>query len=82
MAYKYGVSTLNIKDGYKEYDNFESAQKRAENQSKEKGVSLISTFNTFSDERLPDIYFIEGKKIEQSMPWAKFKIIAREFYRP
>lgn len=46
-------------------------------------VSLISIFSAswMSDERLPDIYFIEGKQIEQSMTWAKFKSIAREFYK-
>lgn len=53
------------------------------NLSKEKGVSLISIFNVsgMSDARLPDIHFIEGKKIEQSMTWAEFKTIAREFYK-
>ena len=51
------------------------AKKYAENLSKEKGVSLISIFSAswMSDERLPDIFFIEGKQIEQSMTWAKFK---------
>lgn len=50
---------------------------------KKKGVSLISIFNAsgMSDARLPDIHFIEGKKIEQSMTWAEFKSTAREFYK-
>lgn len=71
----YRVSTININDGSTKYDDFELAKKYAENLSKEKGVSLISIFSAswMSDERLPDIYFIEGKQIEQS--------IAREFYK-
>lgn len=87
MTYTYRVSTININDGYKKYIDFESAKKYAENLSKEKGVSLISIFSASwtSDERLPDIQFIEGiiegKQIEQSMTWAKFKSIAREFYK-
>lgn len=83
MTYKYGVSTININDGFTDYDDFELAKNHAENLSKEKGVSLISIFNTsdMSDERLSDIHFIDGKQIEQSMTWAKFKSIAREFYK-
>ena len=83
MTYKYSVSTININDGFTEYDDFESAKNHAENMSKEKGVSLISIFNAsgMSDERLPDIHFIDGKQIEKSMTWAKFKSIAREFYK-
>lgn len=83
MTYKYEVSTININDGFTDYDDFGLAKNHAENLSKEKGVSLISIFNTsdISDERLPDIHFIEGKQIEQSMIWAKFKSIAREFYK-
>lgn len=83
MIYTYGVSTINKNDGYKKYNDFELAKKHAENLSKEKGVSLISIFTAsdMSDARLPDIHFIEGKRIEQSMTWAEFKIIAREFYK-
>ena len=83
MTYTYRVSTININDGSTKYDDFESAKKYAENLSKEKGDSLISIFNVsgMSDARLPDIHFIEGKKIEQSMTWAEFKTIAREFYK-
>jgi hypothetical protein len=83
MTYKYRVSTININDGFTEYDDFESAKNHAENLSKEKGVSLISIFNAsgMSDARLPDIRFIEGKKFEQSMTWTEFKVIAREFYK-
>lgn len=83
MTYTYIVSTININNGFTKYDDFESAKKYAENLSKEKRVSLISIFNAswMSDERLPDIYFIDGKQIEQSMTWAKFKSIAREFYK-
>ena len=83
MTYTYKVSTININDGSTKYDDFESAKKYAENLSKEKGVSLISIFSApwMSDERLPDIYFIDGKQIEQSMTWAKFRTIAREFYK-
>lgn len=83
MTYEYRVSTININNGFTKYDDFESAKKYAENLSKEKRVSLISIFNAswMSDERLPDIYFIDGKQIEQSMTWAKFKSIAREFYK-
>jgi hypothetical protein len=83
MTYTYRVSTININNGFTKYDDFESAKKYAENLSKEKRVSLISIFNAswMSDERLSDIYFIDGKQIEQSMTWAKFKSIAREFYK-
>lgn len=83
MTYTYEVSTINKNDGYKKYNDFELAEKYAENLSKEKGVSLISIFNVsgMSDARLPDIHFIEGKKIEQSMTWTEFKTIAREFYK-
>lgn len=83
MTYTYRVSTININDGSTKYDDFELAKKYAENLLKENGVSLISIFSAswMSDERLPDIYFIEGKQIEQSMTWAKFKSIAREFYK-
>lgn len=83
MTYTYEVSTINKNDGYKKYNDFELAEKHAENLSKEKGVSLISIFNAsgMSDARLPDIRFIEGKKIEQSMTWSEFKTIAREFYK-
>jgi hypothetical protein len=83
MTYTYRVFTININNGFTKYDDFESAKKYAENLSKEKRVSLISIFNAswMSDERLPDIYFIDGKQIEQSMTWAKFKSIAREFYK-
>lgn len=83
MTYTYRVSTISINNGFTKYDDFESAKKYAENLSKEKRVSLISIFNAswMSDERLPDIYFIDGKQIEQSMTWAKFKSIAREFYK-
>lgn len=83
MTYTYEVSTINKNDGYKKYNDFELAEKYAENLSKEKGVSLISIFNVSGmfDARLPDIHFIEGKKIEQSMTWAEFKTIAREFYK-
>ena len=83
MTYTYRVSTININNGFTKYDDFESAKKYAENLSKEKRVSLISIFNAswMSDERLPDIYFIDGKQIEQSMTWAEFKTIAREFYK-
>lgn len=83
MTYTYRVSTININNGFTKYNDFESAKKYAENLSKEKRVSLISIFNAswMSDERLPDIYFIDGKQIEQSMTWAKFKSITREFYK-
>ena len=83
MTYTYRVSTININDGSTKYDDFESAKKYAENLSKEKGVSAISIFSAscMSDEQPPDIYFIDGKQIEQSTTWAKFKSIAREFYK-
>ena len=45
MTYTYEVSTINKNDGYKKYNDFELAEKYAENLSKEKGVSLISIFN-------------------------------------
>lgn len=68
MTYTYRVSTININDGSTKYDDFESAKKYAENLSKEKGVSAISIFSAscMSDEQPPDIYFIDGKQIEQS----------------
>lgn len=54
MTYTYEVSTINKNDGYKKYNDFELAEKYAENLSKEKGVSLISIFNKKLEQESPD----------------------------
>lgn len=80
----YSVLSMNIKDGYERFDDFDAAKEYALKLSEKKGVAVLSgfgdAFTPEEDERF-ELHFIEGKQFEPPMSWPEFKSIAREFYK-